>query len=236
MGNWRALLAGLVLGIGLGLWVLSGLEARPAPGGARPDAGTADAGPPPPPRQALWAVPELDLRLGPVLSEAFAYPVCGAAQAFASPDDLDGGLELELGPPGGCDGPVVTAQLHPAQLALLSQRSGLVETTQGWLETRRVPFVSALVVDGPQGAVRVPLPLVNPRLVHRSAAGTELLLLDDDGACPLEVPAEPVGLDGGPPAHVHPQALPAGRLLLVRVADGGAAVQLAGGWRRSCAD
>ncbi len=237
MGNWRALLAGLLLGVALGLWALTRLEARPPPPAA-PDGGPGpgDAGPPPPPRAALWTVPELDLSLGPVLSEAFTYPVCGAAQAFASPEELDGGVELELGPPGGCAGMVVNGAMHPASLELLSQRSGLLETRHGWLPTSQVPFVSTLLVDGRGGPLRAPLPLVNPRLVHRSAGGTELLLLDDDGVCPLEAPAEPPGLDGGPPAHVLPQALPAGRLLRVRLADGDASVQLGGGWRRTCGE
>jgi hypothetical protein len=192
-----------------------------------------DAGPPP---EDAWAVPELDLRSGPVLSERFTYPVCGPALAWPAPDDADGGLALELGPPGGCAGAVVTAAMHPAMLEVLSQRSGLLEARAGWLPTGRVPFVTALVAELRTGALRTPLPMVNPRVVFRSAAGTDLLLLDDDGACAGEgLAVEPGSADGGG-LNLGSRGLPTGRLLRVRLPEGVREVRVEGGWRRACGE
>jgi hypothetical protein len=238
MGNWRALLLGLVLGAALGLWVLSRVESGP-PAAAPLDAGAPAAGDAGAAWQdevprAYWALPALDLRTGPLLSEALLYPVCGSAVALSAPGDLDAGQVLELGPVGGCSGAVVTASMHPVMLELLSLRSGLVETAQGWLPTTEVPFVSRLVLTRAARTDAVPLPLVNPRVLFHWVQGRELLLIDDDGACGAEASEARGELDGGP--ALHPRPLPSGRFLRVQLPPDVLGLGLAGGWRQSCAD
>jgi hypothetical protein len=234
MGNWRALLVGLAAGGVLGVWALGSLTARPAPA-SPPDAGgpvDAGAGAVRPAPEAQWSVATLDLRSGAVVSEGFLYPVCGPTLAFPTPSTLDGGATVELGPAGGCSGPVVTAQMHPALLEVLSQRSGVLETSLGWLPTTQVPFLSTLVLEGPVGLWRAPLPLVNPTVVYRSPGGSELLLFDDDGACAADLPGEASGFDAGTPTRAR--GLASGRLLRVRLAPDVLQTRLEGGWRRTC--